>query len=392
MVIPVALGLVAEQGVELNPDCNRIGANGVFVLDRGSESIIFRNVGSRPVPSLFRGFSAPVKVGLDLSDDELLALLRRDSDSFNRWQSAQTVAMRLLTRAVASGELDDEAIERLASSLEIFLRSSALDDPAFAALVLALPSESEIAQEIAADVDPDAIRAARMKAKSFLGRRLTPTLKQLEADLGRDRAYSPDAASAGRRALRNGGLDLIAAGSPVAAIALVAERYAEADNMTDRLGALAVATQLPPSAEREALLDDFRRRFDGEPLVLDKWFALQAMMAEDATLERVRRLMDDPAFSLANPNRVRSLVGSFALNNLTEFHRRDGAGYDFLADVVLRVDTSNPQVAARLLTAFGTWKMMEAARREKAEAALRRIAGTASLSADVSDIAHRSLG
>ncbi len=230
-----------------------------------------------------------------------------------------------------------------------------------------------------------------MKAKSFLGRRLTPTLKQLEADLGRDRAYSPAAASAGRRALRNGGLDLIAAGSPAAAIALVAERYAQADNMTDRLGALAVATQLPPSAEREALLDDFRRRFDGEPLVLDKWFALQAMMAEDATLERVRRLMDDPAFSLANPNRVRSLVGSFALNNLTEFHRRDGAGYDFVADVVLRVDTSNPQVAARLLTAFGTWKMMEAARREKAEAALRRIAGTASLSADVSDIAHRSL-
>jgi aminopeptidase N len=391
MVIPVALGLVGEHGAEINPDCNRVGADGVFVLDRRADKITFRNVTSFPVPSTFRGFSAPVKVSLDLSDDELLALLRHDSDPFNRWQSAQTVAMRLLTRAVAMGRADDEGMERLASSLEAFLHTDALTDPAFAVLVLALPGESEVAQEIAANVNPDAILAARNEVKALVGKRLSPVLKHLEKEIGRDRAYSPDATSAGRRALRNGALDMIAAGDPAAGIQLVARRYAEADNMTDRLGALAAATQLPATSERQSLLDDFRRRFDGEPLVLDKWFALQAMIAEGGTLERVGRLMQDPAFSLGNPNRVRSLVGSFGLNNLTEFHRRDGAGYDFVANIVLKVDASNPQVAARLLTAFGTWKIMEADRREKAEAALRRIAETASLSADVSDIAHRSL-
>jgi aminopeptidase N len=364
----------------------------VIVLKEQTQSFTFTGLSERPVLSLNRNFSAPIRLTANLSPEDLRFLAAHDSDPFNRWQALQTLATGLLVENVAALRAGKAARddEELGEALGAMLGDPALQ-PAFVALALTLPGEADIARDIGQDVDPDAIFAARKALRGMIGMRLGPALRDAYRRMSDERPYSPDAASAGRRALRNGGLDLIAAGSPVAAIALVAERYAQADNMTDRLGALAVATQLPPSAEREALLDDFRRRFDGEPLVLDKWFALQAMMAEDATLERVRRLMDDPAFSLANPNRVRSLVGSFALNNLTEFHRRDGAGYDFLADVVLRVDTSNPQVAARLLTAFGTWKMMEAARREKAEAALRRIAGTASLSADVSDIAHRSL-
>jgi len=187
-------------------------------------------------------------------------------------------------------------------------------------------------------------------------------------------------------------LELIAVGDPMVGTREVAAQYAGADNMTDRLAALAVNAQLPPSSEREELFARFYAEYRNEPLVVDKWFALQATMPEDGTLERVLRLMNDPAFSITNPNRVRALVGSFALNNATQFHRADGAGYAFLADMVVALDGTNPQVAARLLTAFGTWRTMSAERRAGAEAALRRVAAKPSLSPDVSDIVHRSLG
>jgi aminopeptidase N len=187
-------------------------------------------------------------------------------------------------------------------------------------------------------------------------------------------------------------LELIAVGDPETGAREVAAQYADADNMTDRLAALAVNAVLPPSPEREALFARFYEAYRSEPLVLDKWFAIQAAMPESGTLERVRRLMKDPAFAITNPNRVRALVGSFALNNATGFHRADGAGYAFLADMVVALDDTNPQVAARLLTAFGTWRTMSAERRAGAEAALRRVAAKPSLSPDVSDIVHRSLG
>jgi aminopeptidase N len=217
-------------------------------------------------------------------------------------------------------------------------------------------------------------------------------LARLRDALTSSTPYSPDAGSAGRRSLRNVALELIAVGDPMVGTREVAAQYAGADNMTDRLAALAVNAQLPPSSEREELFARFYAEYRNEPLVVDKWFALQATMPEDGTLERVLRLMNDPAFSITNPNRVRALVGSFALNNATQFHRADGAGYAFLADMVVALDGTNPQVAARLLTAFGTWRTMSAERRAGAEAALRRVAAKPSLSPDVSDIVHRSLG
>jgi len=160
--------------------------------------------------------------------------------------------------------------------------------------------------------------------------------------------------------------------------------------MTDRFAALGVLSHLPGTA-RETALGEFAERFRGNALVLDKWFSLQAMIPEPETLERVRGLMRHPAFSMGNPNRVRSLIGSFAMANLTQFNRPDGAGYDFLADTVIALDARNPQVAARLLTAFRTWKMLEPTRRAQAEKALRRVADTPGLSPDVADISGRSL-
>ena len=202
--------------------------------------------------------------------------------------------------------------------------------------------------------------------------------------------FSPDAAPAGRRALRNAALDLIAAADAQAGIDLARAQIAAATNMTDRLAGLATLALLPGEA-REAALAAFAERYADEPLVLDKWFGLQAMIPEADTVARIRRLQGHPAFAMTNPNRVRALVGSFSLANPTQFNRPDGAGYDLVAETVLALDGTNPQVAARLMTAFGSWRRLEPGRREAAEKILRRIAATPGLSRDVADIGARSL-
>jgi aminopeptidase N len=391
MVLPVVLGLVAENGKPVPAKSERVTPHGVFVFDRSEDSIVFTEVDSRPVPSLFRGFSAPVKVVLDLPNEDLLTLLRHDGDSFNRWQAAQTVAMRLLVQLSTRGNTDPADLDGLTVAIRSFLETQAAADPAFAALVLAVPSEADIAQEIAVDVDPDAIHRARRHVRARIGERCREELLALRSTLADQGAYSPDAASAGRRALRNAALDLIAAADPDAGERLALEQFESATNMTDRLAAFGTLTTIPGEM-REAAIARFGEQYRHEPLVLDKWFALQSAIAEPETLDRVKRLMDHPAFSIMNPNRVRSLVGSFAMLNLTEFNRADGAGYEFLADIVLHLDSLNPQLAARLLTAFGSWRIMDRDRRRRAELALRRIAENPSLSRDVGDIVQRSLG
>ena len=388
LVLPVLLGFVAETGGALDLPNTKLREDGLFVLDCASDSLTFEGVGSRPVPSLLRGFSAPVRLELDLPDSDLLALLRHDPDPFNRWQSAQTVALRLLTRL--SGAPESGTGSELADAIGTFLDRSGLDDPAFTAMVLALPGELEVAQEIGRDVDPDAVHAARDRVKAELGRTLGRRLRAIRDALPDEGAYSPDARSAGRRALRNAALDLIAAGDARDGERLAADQLEQATNMTDRLAALATLSHIPGEA-REAALARFGEHYAGEPLVLDKWFGLQAAIPEPGTLARVRELMNHPAFAFSNPNRVRSLIGSFAMANPTQFHREDGAGYGLLAETVLALNGTNPQIAARLLTGFGTWRTVTASRRAQAQAALERIAAAAALSADVLDIVQRSL-
>ncbi len=395
LVIPVALGLVARDGGPLPWEAEGV-ANGVFVLDRPAAQVVFTGVERAPVPSLLRDFSAPVRLVLALEDGDHLALLAHDSDPFNRWQAAQSVAMRIVlarTRAGAPLEADaGPAGEAFASALGRFLDGEALADPAFAALVLALPGDADVAHALASDVDPDAVHRARWTLRAHLGRALGPRLEMLRAALvaPANSPFSPDAASAGRRSLRNAALDLIAASDPARGTALCTEQLAVATNMTDRLAALAVLSLLPGEA-RETALTGFARDYADEPLVLDKGFALQAMIPEDGTLARIEGLMRHPAFALSNPNRVRALVGSFSLNNPTQFHRADGAGYAFLARMVTALDRTNPQVAARLLTAFNAWRTMEPGRRDLARAALERIDAAGPLSPDVGDIVQRSL-
>jgi aminopeptidase N len=390
MVIPIVLGLVAQDGGPMPMTSERVNADQVFVLDKARDSVTFTNVTRRPVPSLLRGFSAPVKVSLDLSNAELLTLLRHDADPFNRWHAAQTVAMRLAVALATGANVDPDDIDDLSAALLSFLDEDAATDPAFAALVMGVPTETDIAQEIAANVDPDAVYRARHELRRRIGLRCLDRLRSLREALSVGGPYRPDAASAGRRALRNVALDLIACADPDLGERLSSEQVEHATNMTDRLSAFSTIAAIPGSV-RENAIARFGERYREEPLVLDKWFAIQAAIAEPGTLDRVSELMHHPAFAMSNPNRVRSLVGSFAIANQTQFNRADGTGYEFLADAVLNLDRTNPQVAARLLTAFGAWRMLEPGRRGQAERALRRIGENTQLSRDVNDILQRSL-
>ena len=250
----------------------------------------------------------------------------------------------------------------------------------------ALPGEADIAREIGRDVDPDAIFTARIGAAREIGTHLAAALAERYERLTGTAPYRPDAASAGRRALRNVCLDLLvaAARSPARSSAPT-QQYQSADNMTDRHGRAldAVAAR---HAAAHAALEDFYARYANDPLIVDKWFSLQAAIPEPATLDRVKALTAHPAFSFANPNRVRALISAFAMANQTQFNRADGAGYDFIVETVLALDPKNPQVAARLLSALKSWRVLEATRRALAEAALRRVKAQPSLSRDVQDI------
>jgi len=393
VVLPVSLGLVGKAGdIPLKTGSNAYAGDGLIVLDQPSVSVTFTDVMEPPIPSLLRGFSAPVRLELDLADADLLRLFSADSDSFNRWQALQSVATRALVSAGRKGA-DQRALSAtagaLAGALDDFLREQALSDPAFAAQVLRLPALADIAREIGSDVDPSAIHAAHRSLAATIGTPLVPVLLELREALGTGGHYQPDATSAGRRALRNEMLGLIAIADPARGTQLAESQFAESDNLTDRLAALAAMT-LIPGAAREQLIERFAKTYADEPLVLDKWLMAQALIAEPGTLERVKGLMQHPAFSLGNPNRVRSLIGGFAAN-LTQFNRPDGAGYGFVADIVIALDRSNPQVASRLLGSFKSWRMLEPGRKALAEQALAMVARTPNLSRDVSDIAERAL-
>jgi aminopeptidase N len=392
MVIPLALGLVGKDGRDLPLllEGRRLD-DGVIEVSKPDQSFVFSGVAEPPIPSVNRNFSAPIKLNLPLDPRELHFLASHDTDPFNRWQALQTLAMSLLTEAVAAlrngttPRSDDELIDALAGVL-----GNGSLEPAFIALTLTPPSEADIAREIGCDVDPDAIYRARRAWRAAIGERLQPALTEAYRRLSTSTPYRPDAAGAGRRALKNLCLDLLAATGAAGAIALALSQYQSADNMTDRMAALETLTQ-HDRPERVQALEDFYTRYADDPLIIDKWLSLQAAIPEPGALGRVRALTSHPAFSIANPNRIRALIGSFAQANHTQFNRIDGKGYDFVADIVLALDSKNPQVAARLTGAFRSWRALEPRRRERAEHTLRRIAAASSLSRDVGDIVARTL-
>ena len=390
VVMPIALGFVAADGAPVALTHERLRADGVFVLAQASDTLLFTDVAARPVPSVLRGFSAPVRLDIDLSDDDLLVLLRHDTDPFNRWQAAQSAAMRLLvtlgTRGLASspggrriGVGARHASRRRGRARSRFRRACAGAAGRGGDRWRDRPRRRP-------RPDPRGTRGRPPGDRPRFGR--TPACAAHPVDrarrlLARRRERGPALA-------RQHGARPPGGRRPARGRAPRRRAGDSATNMTDRLAALNVVCQVPGDA-REAALDRFATDFAEEPLVLDKWLAIQAAIPEDGTLERIRRLMTHPSFTFSNPNRARALIGGFAIGNQSQFHRADGAGYAFLAETVLALNGINPQIAARLLTAFGTWRNLEPGRRGLAEAALRQIADAPALSPDVADIAGRSL-
>jgi aminopeptidase N len=393
MVIPLVVGLLGPDGSD-SPLVLADGKSverGVLTLTKSAESFLFTGIGERPVPSLNRGFSAPIKLVANLSADDLSFLAARDSDPFNRWQAVQTLATAILVdhvgaqRSSGSAAASNDLIDALAETL----RDTRLE-PAFVAQAMTLPGETDIAREIGHDIDPDAIFIARTRLRAAVGQQLSSALSDTYIRLTDRSSYQPDAASAGRRALKNVCLDLLTADGNSDAIELTARQYQAANNMTDRMAALATLS-LHDVPQRIRAIENFYDRYAGDPLIIDKWFALQAGIPEPATLARVRALTAHSAFSLNNPNRVRALIGSFAQSNPTQFNRADGGGFDFVVETVLALDDKNPQVAARLLSAFKSWRALESSRRTLAQAALQRVTVVSTLSRDVNDIVQRTL-
>jgi aminopeptidase N len=389
MVLPVKFGLIGPNGSPASWSSVRGGdvRDDMIVVDGASVELVFEGVANKPVPSLFRGFSAPVNLTSNLSEEDQLFLGRHDTDPFNRWEALQAVATALLVGAVGGTPWRPTSVTALATVLAETIASPTLDE-AFKANALALPTEANIARIIEANIDPDRIHAVRDELVAAIAAEIGDVLKATYSARLDDAPYSPDASQAGRRALKLSALSFLVRGGVAGGAELAAAQYRSAANMSDRFGALGIAVA-SWTWEAADLLANFRVRYGDDPLVFDKWLALSASPARETTIERVREILAEQNFPLNNPNRLRALVGSFAANP-TQFARGDGAGFRFVAEFVADVDKRNPQVAARLLTSFRTWRNYEPGRRSAAETALRALA-TNSLSRNVSDILGRTL-
>ncbi|WP_292456292.1 DUF3458 domain-containing protein, partial [Mesorhizobium sp.] len=365
--------------------------DGVIHIRKRRHTVRFSGVSERPSVSLNRGFSAPITLSVQQKADDQFFLAAHDSDPFSRWQAFNTLLTDALIAAFRQilGGKEPVFAGRLAELAGRIGGDEALE-PAYRALALALPGESDIARDIGKGIDPDAIFAAREALARIIAETNRDAFSALYDSLADNGPFSPDAASAGRRALRNILLDYLSLLPEGAALA--ARHFNAATNMTDRAAALAVlAHRHSGTAEAEQALAAFEARYRGDALVLDKWFQIQAGVPGARTVDKVRALMQHPAFSIANPNRVRSLIGTFSSANQTGFHRPDGEGYRLFAETVLEVEKRNPQVAARLATALRSWRSLEPGRQAKAKQALLDMAKVENLSADLRDIVERTL-
>ncbi|MCI3133709.1 aminopeptidase N [Phenylobacterium aquaticum] len=386
---PVRIGLLDGEGRTLafERDGQAVDET-VVVLDQAKAKVVLTGVDSAPVVSALRGFSAPVTLTTDSPSKDRYVQLAGDPDLFNRWESGQDLARDLILGR-AAGKPDEVGEERYAHAVARALADQAAD-PAFKALLLALPSESDLvlARQPA---DPAAIHAAREALRQRLALHLEDDLKRLHIGLQQIGDFSPDAASAGRRALRNASLDLLAANPRSDVVELADGHYRAALNMTDAMGGLNALMQIGGEAY-EAALADFYDRWKTEPLVIDKWFALQARAPDEGVLGRVLGLTAHPAFDQKNPNRLRALVSTFASGNPSRFHDPSGAGYRFLADQILAVDGFNPMTAARMVEPLGGWRRYSPELGALMKQQLQRIAETQGLSKNVYELVAKALG
>ena len=395
--IPMAVGLIGKDGNDLPlqlegeaepfPETTRI-----LDFTKREQTFNFVNLSSEPVPSLLRGFSAPVKLDFKYTDDDLRFLLANESDPFNRWEAGQRLAIRITMSLIDDFRHGRELVpaKPFVDVFRQILKDESLDDHKFTTLLLTLPTEEYLA-ELMDMIDVDAIH----KVRRFIRRTMASELRDLFLSVYHANEslepYTYDPGKAGRRRLKNLCLSYLMLLDDGSVREMCVKQFQKADNMTDVLNALRSLVHGPDCTEKEEALASFYEKWKADTLVLDKWFAIQATAPQPDTMDRVKRLMNHPAFSIKNPNKVRSLVGAFCGANPVCYHDKRGEGYIFLADRVLELDRLNPQIAARLLGNLSRWRRYDTERQRMMKEQLERIMGQAKLSRDVYEVAEKSL-
>uniref|UniRef100_A0A9I9CM18 Puromycin-sensitive aminopeptidase n=1 Tax=Cucumis melo TaxID=3656 RepID=A0A9I9CM18_CUCME len=427
MFIPVDLGLLGSSGRDLPLSSvyndgvlrsisgdNQPVFSTVLRLTKKEEEFVFSDIPERPVPSLFRGYSAPVRVETDLCDDDLFFLLANDSDEFNRWEAGQVLARKLMLQLVADHQQNKPLVlnSKFIQGLNSILCDASLDKE-FIAKAITLPGEGEI-MDMMEVADPDAVHAVRTFIRKELANALKAELLATVEENRSSEAYEFNHPEMARRALKNIALAYLAVTEDAEIASLVLHEYKNASNMTEQFAALAAIAQ-KPGETRDEILADFYDKWQHDYLleswelknvssiqdsdsrenqfilwVVNKWFALQAMSDIPGNVENVRNLLNHKAFDLRNPNKVYSLIGGFC-GSIVNFHAKDGSGYNFLGDIVMQLDKINPQVASRMVSAFSRWRRYDEQRQKLAKAQLERIMSANGLSENVFEIASKSL-
>ncbi|QIH08383.1 MULTISPECIES: aminopeptidase N [unclassified Pseudomonas] len=397
-VIPVELGLLDSRGaamaLRLAGEASAQGTSRVISVTEAEQTFTFVDVAEQPLPSLLRGFSAPVKLSFPYNRDQLMFLMQHDSDGFNRWDAGQQLAVQVLQELIGQHQQGQALVmdQRLVTALGTVLADESLDQ-AMVAEMLSLPGEAYLT-EISEVADVEAIHGAREFARKQLAEQLFDALLKRYQDnreLSRATAYVAESEHFARRALQNIALSyLMLVGKPEVLAATI-EQFDSADNMTERLTALAVLVNSPFEAERAQALAVFAENFKDNALVMDQWFSVQAASPLPGGLARVKALMEHPAFNIKNPNKVRAVFGAFAGQNLINFHAGDGSGYRFLADLVIQLNAINPQIASRQLAPLTRWRKYDSARQALMKAELERIRASGELSSDVFEVVSKSL-
>jgi aminopeptidase N len=390
MHIPVAIGLLDTEGRGL-PVRIKGGKKAVdtLILDLTlpEQKFTFIDVSVKPVPSLLRGFSAPVKLRYDYGDHDLRLLMAHDGDSFNRWDAGQQYALRVLLRLLEAQQGNQAVDRNFIEAFDATLRSDA--DPGLIAEILSLPAERYIADQLQV-IDPRNIHRVRETLGREIATALSSLLRQRYDELRDDGDYSIEPEAMARRRLKNVCLEYMMQSGKTDAIELCLIQYRTARNMTDKLAALAAICDVPGEL-RNDVLQDFHEQYKQDTLVLDKWFSIQALSRLPDTLQRVEALQSHPAFSLKNPNKVRSLIGAFCLSNPARFHDPSGKGYELLFSTIIALDRINPQVAARLVPALTRWRKFVSPQRELMRQRLQAILETPDISRDVYELVSKSL-
>lgn len=392
LYIPFHVGLLDEQGrslpLHVQGDAQPQAHEGVLLaFNQAEQTWVFNDIPSHPIPSLLRDFSAPVQVHYPYTDAELAVLCAHDPNPFARWEAMQTWNTRVLLQlcqAFAQGQ-HGEVPDALLHTWQQLAEHTGLD-PAYQAWLLTLPSE-KVVQSLLPEVHPQALVQARRLLRQRIAQQLAPQWAALYQQHHVQRPYAPDPVHMGQRSLKNLCLQYLLVAEHPQATQWAHTQYEQANNMTDRMGALSALVPYGPAAVAKACLDDFYRRFEDNPLVLDKWFSLQA--ANVPTVQAVQALLAHPKFSLRNPNRARAVLYAFCQQNTAAFHQEEG--YAFWADHVLALDAINPEVAARFARSLDNWRSYAMPYREAMQAQLTRVASQANLSPNTAEIVGKAL-